>query len=290
MNTADCENEMIKHLDGTHETIEYTTETMVKLYHNENCQSYPLHWHTGIEIIYPLINSYDAVIGTIPVHLNEGELLIIPPGTLHTLTAPKDYGKRLIIQTDYPLFSHNQELRILLNILKPFCHITASNQELLHKLTDYILLIDEEYTMASHFYETAIMSLIENFFVTLGRFSISATANTSLVHENALSFLSICNYININFNKGITLEKAAALTGYSKSYFCRYFKKYAGKSFYSYLLEVQVSHADYLLCSTDKRITDIALDSGFSSIATFNRVFQQFHSCSPSEYRKLFTK
>ena len=62
MNTADCENEMIKHLDGTHETIEYTTETMVKLYHNENCQSYPLHWHTGIEIIYPLINSYDAVI------------------------------------------------------------------------------------------------------------------------------------------------------------------------------------------------------------------------------------
>lgn len=281
---------MIKYLDGTHETIKYTTDTLVKVYHNASCRSYPLHWHTGIEIILVQENVYDAVIRDTPVHLKSGDILIIPPGELHRLTAPTDYGRRIILQTDYPIFSHSHEMRTLLNLLKPFCHICSDEDILLNKLTEILLAIDEEYTNADDFFETAVMSLIEKFFVVLGRHTLPHINTASAADKNTLTFLTICNYINANFNLGITLENTAKLAGYSKSYFCRFFKKYAGKSFYQYLLEVQISHADYLLCSTTYQITDIALDSGFHSIATFNRVFANFHGCSPSEYRKLFTK
>ena len=281
---------MIECLNGTHETIKYTTNTLVKLYHNTGTLSYPLHWHTGIEIILVKENIYDAVIRDTKLRLKPGDILIIPPGELHELKAPKDYGRRIILQTDYPIFSHDHEMRTLLNLLKPFCHISSMQSDLLNKLTGLLYSIDEEYTKALDFYETAIMSLIENFFVILGRYTLSHINNSSLADKTTLTFMEICNYINTNFNHGITLENTAALAGYSKSYFCRFFKKYAGKSFYRYLLELQISHADYLLCSTTYQITDIALDSGFHSIATFNRVFQEFHSCSPSEYRKLFTK
>jgi AraC-like DNA-binding protein len=33
---------------------------------------------------------------------------------------------------------------------------------------------------------------------------------------------------------------------------------------------------------------DIALQSGFFSLSTFNRVFKEANGCSPTEFRKLY--
>ena len=41
----------------------------------------------------------------------------------------------------------------------------------------------------------------------------------------------------------------------------------------------------YLLRATDRNVTDICLDVGFSSLATFSRTFHQIVGESPVEYR-----
>mgnify|MGYP000856607354 CR=1 FL=1 len=43
-----------------------------------------------------------------------------------------------------------------------------------------------------------------------------------------------------------------------------------------------------LLAKSDKKITDIAKESGFEDINYFNRVFHEEMKCSPTEYRKRF--
>jgi AraC-like DNA-binding protein len=35
---------------------------------------------------------------------------------------------------------------------------------------------------------------------------------------------------------------------------------------------------------------DVALQSGFFSLSTFNRVFKDTNGCSPTEFRKLYLK
>ena len=42
-----------------------------------------------------------------------------------------------------------------------------------------------------------------------------------------------------------------------------------------------------LLADMDVPVTEVALRSGFGSIATFNRVFKQYEGVTPTQYRKL---
>ncbi|MBQ6415221.1 MAG: helix-turn-helix transcriptional regulator, partial [Butyrivibrio sp.] len=50
----------------------------------------------------------------------------------------------------------------------------------------------------------------------------------------------------------------------------------------------RVLMAQELLGDTDLSVMDIAMQSGFFSLSTFNRVFKDTNGCSPTEYRKLY--
>ena len=53
---------MIEDLKGMKETIAYGS-SQFRLMKNQETEDYPPHWHTSIEIIMPLENGYQAVIG-----------------------------------------------------------------------------------------------------------------------------------------------------------------------------------------------------------------------------------
>lgn len=61
---------------------------------------------------------------------------------------------------------------------------------------------------------------------------------------------------------------------------------YFNKSVPLLLNELRVQEAKILLNQTDAEISVIAEESGFNSIATFNRVFKDLTKFSPKEYRK----
>jgi AraC-like DNA-binding protein len=69
-------------------------------------------------------------------------------------------------------------------------------------------------------------------------------------------------------------------------HFTRFFKDTTGMTFWQYLNNYKVSKAVNLLINTSDSISEIAFNSGFNSIKTFNRVFKQVKGCSPSEFRK----
>ena len=61
-----------------------------------------------------------------------------------------------------------------------------------------------------------------------------------------------------------------------------------GISCYQYITKRRVMLAQELLGDTDLSVMDIALQSGFFSLSTFNRVFKDLNGCSPTEFRKLY--
>ena len=61
-----------------------------------------------------------------------------------------------------------------------------------------------------------------------------------------------------------------------------------GISFSEYLRQKRVGMAEELLIHSKQSIQEIAIASGFGSVATFNRVFRDARGCTPSRYREIY--
>lgn len=86
---------MIETLHGMKETVNFKTNTKLRLYVNDECENYPNHWHIPLEIIMPTKGDYRVACSKTEFCLREGDILIINPGVVHSMEAPP-IGERLI--------------------------------------------------------------------------------------------------------------------------------------------------------------------------------------------------
>lgn len=63
---------MIESLHALHETVHFKADTHLRLYHNNQPEDYPEHWHTPLELILSLENDYSAAIGRHTVTRSDG--------------------------------------------------------------------------------------------------------------------------------------------------------------------------------------------------------------------------
>jgi AraC-like DNA-binding protein len=75
------------------------------------------------------------------------------------------------------------------------------------------------------------------------------------------------------------------VSGVSEAHFARSFKDAFGVPPHRYLLTRRIERAAALLRDTDLPITDIAFQTGWSSLGTFGRIFRDIMRESPSELR-----
>lgn len=287
---------MIEILEGTNETVRYGNNSGVKMYHNTDYEDYPEHWHTSIEIIMPLAEDYTVTVGEGRYCLKEGEIIIINSGVLHELKAPPK-GERIILQFSDFLLYYLKEMETMLNILPPVIYLSPENdrQRLYSFVKKQIDAIVVEYDGEKTFFSAAIYARLIEIFVFLGRNEIwgtrqkksMATANNLVKKKEYMeNIMSACNYINQHYNEQLSLENIAEISGFSKFHFTRIFKQCMGMTFYEYLNQKRISKAEELLSTTSQSITEIAMNSGFFSLSSFNRTFKALKDCTPSVYRR----
>jgi AraC-like DNA-binding protein len=98
---------------------------------------------------------------------------------------------------------------------------------------------------------------------------------------------NIFKYIENNYREQINLSEVAKAASFSMYHFTRFFKDATGMTFWQYLNNYRISKAVNYLMNTSDSISDIAYNSGFNSIKTFNRVFKQAKGYSPSQFKKI---
>lgn len=86
---------------------------------------------------------------------------------------------------------------------------------------------------------------------------------------------------------GLRLSDVAESCGLSVCHFSTTFHSVVGCSFSEYLTQTRLRHACALLASSTSTVTEIAYESGFSSLSHFFRVFRAHHHCTPLEYRRI---
>lgn len=81
------------------------------------------------------------------------------------------------------------------------------------------------------------------------------------------------------------VKRLAEVSAVSVAHFAREFKKAFGLPPHRYLLTRRIERATALLRDTDLPITEIALQTGWNSIGTFGRIFNDITGESPGEFR-----
>ena len=95
----------------------------------------------------------------------------------------------------------------------------------------------------------------------------------------------ILKEIQEHYGTAISLSEMAAKQYMSESAFSRYFKKHMGINFGEYVLKIRLEHAEKELLYTDKTITQISYNCGFSSSSAFDKTFRKRYGVAPGEYR-----
>lgn len=107
------------------------------------------------------------------------------------------------------------------------------------------------------------------------------------VTQTDLEMLELMNHIDANITAGISLHAVAKKAGMSESTFSRRFSAMNGISFKQYVTEKKLQHAIRLLQTTDLKMIDIALDSGFDSISGFYDAFKKKTGTTPSKFSEF---
>ena len=97
-------------------------------------------------------------------------------------------------------------------------------------------------------------------------------------------------YMDENFEQGITVAEAAQYVFLSQGYFTRAFKDELGISPMNYLMSKRIEKACELLENNEIKVSSIAVQSGFSSPQRFNVAFRKLMGKTPMEYRKEHMK
>ena len=84
----------------------------------------------------------------------------------------------------------------------------------------------------------------------------------------------------------ISLNSVAEYIGLSPTYFSTVFKQEAGMNFIDYLTKTRIDEAKRLLRSTDKRISDIAMEVGYRDQHYFSSAIKKYQGDTPKSYRE----
>lgn len=149
---------------------------------------------------------------------------------------------------------------------------------------EYLFDLIDEYNMPSSFTQVRqqwyFMRLFDLYLTEVGYFLHIEG------HSNAESIASRMKlYLDNNTSRRVTLEELAEVVHLDKSYIIRLFRQFYQETPISYHQKVRINRAKSMLLYTNLSVTEIASNTGFSSIHDFDRVFRKMDGAAPSVYR-----
>lgn len=117
------------------------------------------------------------------------------------------------------------------------------------------------------------------------RLMTQITENYSSQYSRAIS--EAVTYIIHHYSEPVSLNTVAANVELSPNYFSELFKKETGQNFSDFLISYRIEKAKKLLSGSDKNISEIAQEVGYSDVRYFGKLFKRKVEITPSEYKKL---
>ena len=249
------------------------------------------HIHDAFEILYIECGTAEIHIEDKGFNAREGDIYIVNCGEFHScFKACRDFRSKCI-QFNSQFLSSNLADICQINFISPIFNNLIRFQN--HFSNNVILLtaikeVFGEFQKKEYGYEFNIKSIIYRIMGYLLRHGvkINLTENKDFSSINLNRVNYIINYIEQNYEKDIRLSKFEKELYINKSYICRIFKAYTGKSILSYVNMYRTLQAVNMLNDVSLSIANIAEKTGFIDINYFCRIFKKNTGISPSSMRK----
>ena len=277
-------------LQGKQEYITYMDHSSFRVWPSEVAAHYDPHSHSAVEIILPDRGTTVYQIQDEVYRVKPKEILIVPSGSLHALTEPPDTIRYLLLFEPNPFMGLRDMPDLNGMMQRPIYLYDGSDT---HKRAREILQQAVQcYFEREPMWNTQCYSYLLQLYALLGRHYLRATAPQHEAPRRSIDpaiMNSALTYINEHYMDDISLDHVALFAGFSKYYFSRMFKLFSGLTFSEYLTRKRLNVAADLLVRTNRPIREIAVSSGFGSMATFNRTFREHKNCTPSQFRAIYS-
>lgn len=243
------------------------------------------HRHADFELNFCVEGSFDILADKRPYHVEAGCTTLLPPMCAHEIPVHDNERTVITLTVGMSLFKrYFSEFSRVCTEAAVYDLRTPEYQKIYELFMECAEAIREKN-------DTSELLLTGNIYKIFA-YLFGKPAPASPENESGTDYRKIENVekaldlIYYNYKEALSVEYVAALTGYSKSNFCRLFKKVVGESFHQALNRQRISNAAGLLRATDMAVADIAAEVGFSEAKAFCRVFKSIYGVTPGQYRR----
>lgn len=245
------------------------------------------HWHTAIEIMYIMAGEVTVVYNNQNVILVPGDVFLIDSRVPH-MTKSLDGNKAILLQLPY-LYLKKYIPDIDAYRFSFDCH--SGNKQFHKKLNALIKLIltmkkeFESYKLGANLRFNKLVFEMLNLLYT--KFAVPIDAER--IKNNLQRFKQlepVLQYSNDHYNEQITLAQISEIACLQSDYFCHFFKKNVGVTYFHYLNEIRLSHIYHDLTETDDTLQQLLEKHGFTNYKLFRAMFYDTFHMTPGKYRQ----
>ncbi len=253
-------------------------------YHNENFNGtfdfrskyhqnwwVELHLHEYSEILYCKEGEGDIWVNGRNIKIKSKEFVWIPPNYVHQYAFQNTELVCAVFSNDFiPLFfSALGEKRLV---------VSAIPADELSSVLEGLYVLKKEQSLKI----CGILNLIAEKVIEHSAFEEAACTDGIL-------FQKVVTYLSTHYTEEIKLGHLAKLFGYNEKYLSHALHSLTGMHFSRLIAFYRIEHAKKLLSNQPQMsITTVAMESGFSAINTFHRVFLKHTGMTPLQYRHAF--
>ncbi len=252
------------------------------------------HWHNEIEIQMFEKGATSTTIDNTEVFVNEGDILLIPPQSIHfgQAATPKIEMHTIVFYAEV-LCPMNREHSVQ-KYFTPFINRTVTIPYVIHstdkgydQIRDCVLQIAKLANEKPAYNQLKIMNSLYSLFIYLYEFDyVKVKTHSTIADKNYLAIRDAIAYIEENYAHPLTVDELAFNAGFSKSRFMSIFKEYTNTTCKKFINQYRLDSSKQMLKDTDDTVLNIAIACGYNNISLFNREFKKMYGITPLEYRK----
>ncbi|MEP6846595.1 MAG: AraC family transcriptional regulator [Panacibacter sp.] len=251
----------------------------------------PWHQHIEYELIYFKEGEGSSFIGNYVGEFKTGDIFFLGSNLPHTFQkADRDLiTSALVIQfrddfwgKDFLQLPESRHIKQLLDISYQGLKISGTCKQ---QLIPFV----EELEFAAGFERIILLCECLQIIMHSKEYKTVSTQEVKAYNTKHKERIDkIYQYTIDYFQEPVSLDQVAAHAGMSVPAFCNYFKKSTKKTYIDFLNEVRIGYACKQLIDTQKTIESICYESGFNTLANFNKQFLKVKHMTPSRFRKDF--
>ena len=263
----------------------------------------PVHTHNDdLEIFVVLKGTVRAVVGYSNLLLKEGEIMIFNDREMHGVYETEGENLIITVHINIKYFKKYNEAAYGSFFLMAATYLNGLRYdkpvaELRDRLFD-IAKAQMIQTSSDEKLETLGKELLNQLISDFQYFYYSSSGGRHFFNRyegknnqaQAARMRMLMYYLWENYNQKITLQEYADETHINMYYLSHIIKESTGLNFQELLNYTRVEESEMLLLETDKKISEIAFECGFSATRYYVKHFEKWFQVSPEEYREKHLK